>query len=30
MMCFKNGRITYEGVDVGPKLYLENKINAKE
>ena len=30
MMCFKNGKISYGGVNVGSKLYLENEINKDE
>ena len=30
MICFKKGTITYGGVNVGPVLYLENKINVTE
>jgi hypothetical protein len=29
-MCFKDGTIYYEGVNVGPLLFLENKINSTE
>jgi hypothetical protein len=30
MMCFKNGKISYGGKDVGSKLYLENKADKDE
>ncbi len=30
MMCFKNGKISYGGVNVGPLIYLLNKINETE